>query len=169
MFGFVLAICTPSSSVTYIAPAVRVSTLNGRSGTAFIVIALFWDRLRPRLLATLQACPEPQQARTPAVPEERSLFAEVATKGCHLVTSIPCQKMSQSSGPGVNALRCGPDCYRSCFHLRLHRLYFGNSGVTVIRKPQPSAPPAGLVAQHRSAPPILTGLFPNLMSFEIVT
>ena len=41
--------------------------------------ALFWDRRRPRLLATSQACPEPQQARTPALPEERARQNFVAT------------------------------------------------------------------------------------------
>jgi len=44
--------------------------------------ALSWDRRRPRLLCQLKALLWRRvQARTPAVPEERALKSDVATKG----------------------------------------------------------------------------------------
>ena len=43
--------------------------------------------------------------------------------------------------------------------------FFGKIPVTTMRKPHPSGPPEGEVAQQRIAPPKLTGCFPKLTIF----
>ena len=65
-------------ALSEVKPATRdVFELSNPLVTPFeLTDALFWDRRRPRLLAALQACPERQQARTPAVPEERARFSD---------------------------------------------------------------------------------------------
>ena len=47
----------------------------------------------------------------------------------------------------------------------LHPL--GKRAVTIMRRPQPSGPPVGVVTQHFNPPPKLTGCLPNLTNLEI--
>lgn len=60
----------------------------------------------------------------------------------------------------LNAVNRSRNPVRNLSSPRPH--FLGKIPVTIMRNPQPSGPPLGLVAQQRIAPPKLTGCLPNL-------